>query len=133
RLTRTYLMNRSASGGALVKVLLLLLCLAALAAFFTWKSNYGKFGSVTLMGSTAGKIAFVRQDDNNRTQLCIVKADGAADPQPLTDDRGAKQAPAWSPDGARICYVAEPDKGGAVEHTFQLFLLGAGQPQQMTV
>lgn len=122
-------MTRTRFGGALPKVLLLILAVVLLVGYFVWKSGFGVIGAVQpIPGSTANMIAFVRRD-GGVTNLYLVNADGAGERQ-LTDDKAEKRTPAWSPDGKQLCYSAEVrDEGGT---TNQLFLKGGGDARVLT-
>jgi len=119
-------------GGVLAKYLLLIFALALLIAYWWWRDHYGLFGPIKPMPqSTQDRIVFVRQDSNGQTNLFLVKADGS-DLRQLTEGKGGKRTPAWSPDGTQLCYAAEPDESGTAGRTYQLFLLGGGGPVQAT-
>ncbi|MGC8668435.1 MAG: TolB family protein [Chthonomonadales bacterium] len=124
-------MLRIHKGAAGTKYLVLLFVLALLAGFFYWQSSYGRIGHVSdLPGTTADHIAFVRQD-GGRTNIFLVAADGS-DLRQLTDDKAAKRAPAWSPDGRVLCYAGEPTAASESGRTFQIFVLGGGAPRMAT-
>lgn len=125
-------MIRSRSGGALPKLFLLLVFVSLLVGFFVLKERHGVIGTLDpIPGSSADVIAFMRQD-GGRTNLYSIKSDGS-DLRQLTDDKGTKRSPAWSPDGNQICYAAEPESGGAEGRAYQLFLKGGDrEPRQAT-
>ena len=57
------------------------------------------------------RIAFVATErdaaaDELRSSILVVPADGSAEPHRLTRASGAR-APAWSPDGTRLGFIAE--------------------------
>ncbi len=121
-------MNKSRRGGIIVKYLLLLVALGLLAGYFWWVGNYGKIGHVEpLPQSTVNQIAFVRQD-GGVTNIYTIGLDGQV--RQLTNSKAEKRSPAWSPDGKQICYAGEPDTPSTEGRTFQLFLVGQGEPKQ---
>ena len=123
-------MSNKIRGGINGKYLLCLLLILLLVGFFIWKQNYGVIGHVTgITGSTAGELVFVKQSQDGKTELFMVRGDGSG-LQMITADGLSKRMPAWSPDGRQICYAGESK--GENSRTFQLFLLGSGSPQQLT-
>src|SRR5216117_2219310 len=119
------------TGGVLGKYLLLIGFICLLIGYFLWKEGYGKIGSVVPMPkSTAGFLAFIR-DVNGETNLFLTDSAGKDIPQ-RTNDGAAKRAPAWSPDGKQLCYSGEPKNPGPEGRTFQLMLIGEGDPKPLT-
>jgi TolB protein len=109
--------------------LALIASLALVAAYWQWRIGYGITGNVRHIDfNTRDYIAFVRQAEG-RSDIYVVRADGE-DLRQLTDDKAYERAPAWSPDGKRICYAAQAEEGTGL--TYQLFLLGEGSPRQAT-
>jgi dipeptidyl aminopeptidase/acylaminoacyl peptidase len=51
-------------------------------------------------------LAYDDYDDGRPTQLWLVRADGAGAPRRLSDGHSVDLAPAWSPDGSQIVFVA---------------------------
>src|SRR2546421_11649768 len=98
-------MRRSEFGGALPKVLLLIVFLGLMVGYWWWRGQHGVIGNTApLPFDTNGYIAFLRQDADG-INLYSVKADGSGE-QKLTDDKSPKRDLAWSPDGKKICYAA---------------------------
>src|SRR5215831_19437512 len=129
-------MNQCKRGASRIHYLITLaLFLAILIGFHYYKAEYGVTGNVTcISSSTAGKIAFVRQEKKNgrtNTNIFMVKSDGTELSQ-LTDDKSAKRSPAWSPDGRQLCYSGEPEQAEAEGRAFQIFIVGADRPRQIT-
>ena len=123
--------NRARFGGTLGKWLLLVAFLVLLVGFFLWKEGYGTVGHTKAMPeSTAGFIAFVR-DVNGQTDIFLANASGS-DVRQRTDDGAAKRTPAWAPDGKLLCFSGEPKNPGPEGRTFQLYVLGEGDPQPVT-
>ena len=50
-------------------------------------------------------IAYESEDEDNRLQIYLVRADGSELPKRLTHNAPSKRRPAWSPDGGTIAYV----------------------------
>src|SRR5688500_9809967 len=118
-------------GGALGKWLLLLVFLGLLAGFFLYKEGYGTVGHTKPMPlSTAGFVAFVR-DVNGQTDIFLANGSGS-DIRQRTDDGAAKRTPVFSPDGKHLCFSSEPKNPGPDGRTFQLFVMGEGDPQPVT-
>src|SRR4051812_28585683 len=131
--SRSFLNLANRTRGSVGKYLLLILLVGALVGFFYWKNARGVVGiTPVLPTSTVDRIAFIRQSRGGQTEIITVKADGT-DIQQMTNDNSAKRTPAWSPDGRQVCYAAEPATSGTAEaRAFQLFLVGAGSPNQIT-
>jgi TolB protein len=113
-----------------IKIYLALIASIALTVvYWQWRIGYGVTGNVRHIDfNTRDYIAFVRQTEG-RSDIYVVRADGE-DQRQLTDDKGYERAPAWSPDGKRICYSAQTEEGTGL--TYQLFMLGEGTPRQAT-
>lgn len=56
------------------------------------------------------EIIVSHADDDNRLQLYRIKDDGSSTRQ-ITDSRDDCMMPAWSPDGEKIVYAQQSDKG----------------------
>jgi hypothetical protein len=123
-------MNASQLRSRLLKILLLGVFLGLLAAFFSWKAGYGKFGNVAPLDfNSAEYVLFLRQGQDGQTNLFAVKSDGT-DERQLTNDKMAKHEPSWSTDGKSICFSGEVKDEGAV--AYQVFLLGKDGSRQIT-
>jgi dipeptidyl aminopeptidase/acylaminoacyl peptidase len=120
---------RSQRGGALPKILLLIVFLALLVGFFTWKSQHGLTGKVEpLPGTTADSIALIRQE-GKQSSIVLVKADGSGETSLVSDDKN-KLSLCWSPDGRALCYSAEvSDEQGRAN---QLFIHDGAGSRQIT-
>lgn len=116
-------------GGALPKILLLIVFLALLVGFFSWKSQQGITGRVKpLTGTTADSIALIRQE-GKQSSIVLVKADGSGETSLVSDEKD-KRALCWSPDGRALCYAAEvSDEQGRAN---QLFIHDGGGSRQIT-
>lgn len=65
------------------------------------------------------------------SDLWLVPVDGSAPPRRLTATRGSESAPAWSPDGRRIAFVARRE-GDEAAQIYVLDLAGGGEAQRLT-
>src|SRR5258708_2653479 len=111
--------------GAVGKYLLLILFVGLLVGYFAWIQFNGVVGrTAPFPQTTAGLIAFVRQDAGKQN-LLLVKSDGS-DQRQLTEGFAGVRSPSWSPDGKQIVFAAEPQKSGSEGRAFQIFIKGAG-------
>lgn len=100
------LKQRSPTGSALPKILLLILFVGLLVGFFAWKSRRGITGEPQpLPSTTVDFIAFIRQD-GKQSSIILAKADGSGETALVSDDKN-KLSLCWSPDGRAICFAAE--------------------------
>jgi dipeptidyl aminopeptidase/acylaminoacyl peptidase len=69
-------------------------------------------------------------EEQKRSDLWIVPADGSASPRRLTSGKGAEGDPSWSPDSTRVAFSAkrEGDEAGQV----YVLDLGGGEAQRVT-
>lgn len=120
---------RRERGGALPKILLLILFLALLVGFYVWKSERGITGKVQpLPGTTADTIALIRQE-GKQSSILLVKADGTGETSLVSDEKN-KLSLCWSPDGRALCYAAEVN--GEQGRANQLFIHDGGGSRQIT-
>ena len=111
------------------KLLLFVLLVGGIVAFWYWRGSYGAIGQVSRLDfSTVDHIAFLRKE-NGKVDLFLAKADGS-EIRPFTSDGRMKRGLAWSPDGKRLCFTAELRDQNST--AYQLFLLGAGDVRQAT-
>jgi Tol biopolymer transport system component len=116
-------------GGALPKILLLIVFFALLVGFFYWKSVRGVTGTVVDMpGTTANSIALIRRE-GRQSSIVLVRPDGTGEQTLVSDDKN-KLSLCWSPDGRALCYAAEVagDQGRAN----QLFIHDGRGSRQIT-
>ena len=114
----------------MTRVLLLMVFLGALVAFYYYLSFLGNVGPVSgLTFDSTDHIAFVRQDDKGNTTLFAVRADGT-DLRQLTppDDVSNKSQPAWTRDGKSLLYASNLRDNKVT----QIYILGTGSPKQLT-
>ena len=111
------------------RILIFLTLLLTLIAFYYWVERAGIVSTPGINFDTADHLAFVRQDARGDTTLFAVRSDGT-DLQPLTpkDDISHKEEPEWTMDGKRLVYSSNLKDPKLT----QIYLLGAGQPTQLT-
>lgn len=112
-------------------IILILLCtVGLLIAYFYWVSIRGFVSVPGIPENTSDLIAFVRQDPKTgNTDLYTVHADGTGLHElSRPDDRSSKSSPAWTNDGKRLLYVSNLKD----QRTWQVYILGAGDPEQLT-
>jgi dipeptidyl aminopeptidase/acylaminoacyl peptidase len=110
------------------KALLLLAALAIFGGLALWVSRGAPLPGPTIP-STAGKIAFVSDQDGN-AELWLIEGTGAANADRLTNDPQEDRSPAWSPDGQDLAFISNR-RGG-----YQVFLLEArpgADPRPLTI
>jgi dipeptidyl aminopeptidase/acylaminoacyl peptidase len=81
-------------------------------------------------------LAYDDYDDGRPTQLWLVSADGTGTPRRLSDGHSVDLAPAWSPDGSQIVFVAngrgEADPGFHRNDDLWVVNVRTGQIRQLT-
>jgi dipeptidyl aminopeptidase/acylaminoacyl peptidase len=69
-------------------------------------------------------------EEQKRSDLWIVPADGSAPPRRLTSGKGSEGDPAWSPDSRRLAFSAKREGDDAAQ--VYLLELGGGEAQRVT-
>ena len=69
-------------------------------------------------------------EEQKRSDLWIVPADGSAKPRRLTSGKGSEGDPAWSPDSARIAFSAKREDDDIAQ--VYVLDLGGGEAQRVT-
>lgn len=67
---------------------------------------------------------------NFRSQICIVRSDGAAERQTITDGNSVDIMPAFTPDGEQVVFSS--NRGGRRFNIWRVSLKGSGRPTQLT-
>jgi len=114
----------------LVRVLLFLLFVFALVAYFYYLSASGLTGIGSGVNfDSKNYIAFVRDDGKGHTDLYVVRADGTGERR-LTEpgDNSTKSQPVWTLDGKSVIYAANLEDNRIT----QIYILGDGKPTQLT-
>jgi len=112
------------------RILLLLVLLLALIGFFYYVSKLGVTGTVAgVPFDTTDYLAFVRKEKDGGSGVYVIRADGTG-LRRLTDpnDKSVKRAPVWTADGKSIIYSSNRSDS----QFRQLYILGEGEPQQLT-
>lgn len=112
----------------LLRVLLFLVLLGMLVGYFYYSSGTG-VGVNGINFDTTNYIAFVRDDNQGHSTLYAIRDDGTGE-HPLThsDDTAGKSHPAWTMDGKSLLYASNRNDSKVT----QIYLLGNGDPQQLT-
>ncbi len=113
-----------------IRLLIVLLLALILIGYFYFISRAGRTGLVDgVTFDTANRVAFIQQDKSGNTNLCSVKADGT-DLRMLTQgsDKSQKDSPTWTMGGHHVIYASNLHDANRT----QLYILGAGQPVQLT-
>ena len=107
-------------------LLLFLVTLGVLIAYYYWVSARGRIGTVQGVDFDTRKyIAFVHQDKEGKSTLYAVRDDGS-DLRVLTpkDDISNKQDPVWTIDGKSLLYSSNRSDSKVM----QIYVLGQGGP-----
>src|SRR5580658_6744444 len=114
----------------LVRWLLFFVFVLTLIGYFYYLSANGLTGIVSGINfDTKNYIAFVRDDGKGHTDLYSVRMDGTGERRlTAASDASTKAQPAWTLDGKSLLYASNMDNN----HVTQIYLLGAGQPTQLT-
>ncbi len=111
-------------------ILLFLVALLLLIAYFYWVSSRGRIGTVQGIDfDSRSYVAFIHQEKDGNTTFYAVRADGS-DLRRLTppDDKSNKQDPAWTSDGKSLLYSSNRSDSKVM----QIYVLGQGDPRQLT-
>lgn len=114
----------------LARVLLFLIFLFSLIAYFYYLSANGLTGTVSGVSfDTKNYVAFVRDDGKGHTDLYAIRMDGTGERR-LTSpsDNSTKGQPVWTLDGKSILYAANLEDSRVT----QIYILGEGQPTRLT-
>ncbi len=113
-----------------IRILLLLVFLLGLIAYFYWVSAYGVIGGQGgIPFDTSNHVSFIHVDEKGNPSLYAIRSDGT-DIRRLTleSDKSNKQNPMWSADGKTVFYSSTNNPN----QVMQIYIMGSGGAKQLT-
>jgi len=100
-----------------------------LIGYFYWAASTAGVRVGVIDFDTTDYISFVRREKDGNTTLYVMRADGSG-LRRMTDaeDKSGKETPVWTMDGSHLIYVSNRND----PRTWQVYIVGGGEPSQLT-